>query len=84
MENVIENWKEVFKIRPLDAEENAWVITIGNHLATKKQFKSAKAAQEEVEGKSWDLIASMIFACIEAKKLEENENNKHLETDQSN
>ena len=49
MENKIENWKEVFKVRPLDAEENAWVITIGNHLATKKQFSSAKAAQEEVE-----------------------------------
>lgn len=84
MENEIENWKEVFKIRPLDAEEKAWVITIGNHLATKKRFSSAKAAQEEVEAKSWDLIASMIFACIEAKKLEENESSKHLETDQSN
>lgn len=84
MENEIENWKEVFKVRPLDAEENAWVITIGNHLATKKQFSSAKAAQKEIEARSWDLIASMIFACIEAKKSEENENSKHLETDQSN
>lgn len=84
MENEIENWKEVFKVRPLTAEENAWVITIGNHLATKKQFSSAKAAQEEVESKSWNLIASMIFACIEAKKLEENESSKHLETNQSN
>lgn len=84
MENEIENWKEIFKVRPLDAEENAWVITIGNHLATKKQFSSAKAAQEEVEAKSWDLIASMIFACIEAKKLEENESSEHLETNQSN
>ena len=84
MENEIVNWKEVFKVRPLDAEGNAWVITIGNHLATEKQFSSAKAAQEEVEAKSWNLIASMIFACIEAKKLEENESNKHLETDQSN
>lgn len=84
MENVIENWKEVFKVRPLDAEEKEWVITIGNHLATKKKFRSIKSAQEEVESKSWDLIASMIFACIEAKKLEEDENNKNLETDQSN
>lgn len=70
MENEIKNWKEVFKIRPLNTEENAWVITIGNHLATEKQFKSAKAAQEEVEGKSWNLIVSMIFACIEAKEKE--------------
>lgn len=84
MENEIENWKEVFKVRPLDAEENAWVITIGNHLATTKRFSSAKAAQEEVEAKPWDLIASLIFACIEAKKLVKNESNKHLETDQSN
>lgn len=77
MENEIESWKEVFKVRPLNAEEDAWVITIGNHLATKKQFRSAKAAQEEVEGKSWDLIASMVFACIEAKEKEKEVTNEN-------
>lgn len=82
MENEAMNWKEVFKIRPYNTEETEWVITIGNHLATGKKFKSAKAAQQEVEAKSWDLIASMVFACIEAKEKEKevtNEKSEHLE-----
>lgn len=82
MENEEMNWKEVFKVRPCNAEENEWVITIGDHLATRKKFGSAKAAQHEVEAKSWDLIASMVFACIEAKEKERevtNENSEHLE-----
>lgn len=70
MENEVMDWKEVFKVRPCNAEESEWVITIGNHLATKKKFRSAKTAQQEVEAKSWDLIASMVFACIEAKEKE--------------
>lgn len=82
MENEVMNWKEVFKVRPCNAEESEWVITIGDHLATEKKFGSAKAAQQEVEAKSWDLIASMVFACIEAKEKErevKNENSEHLE-----
>lgn len=78
MENEVMDWKEVFKIRPCDTQESAWVITIGNHLATEKKFDSAKAAQREVEAKPWNLIVSMIFACIEAKEKEKevkNENN---------
>lgn len=82
MENEVMNWKEVFKVRPCNTEESEWVITIGNHLATGKKFKTAKAAQQEVEAKSWDLIVSMIFTCIEAKEKEKeviNENSEHLE-----
>lgn len=83
MENEEMNWEEVFKIRPCNAEESEWVITIGDHLATRKKFKSAKTAQQEVKAKPWDLIASMVFACIEAKEKEKevtNENSEHLET----
>lgn len=82
MENETMNWKEVFKVRPCNAEESEWVITIGNHLATEKKFRSAKAAQQEVEAKPWDLIVSIVFACIEAKEKEKevtNENSEHLE-----
>lgn len=77
MENEVMNWKEVFKVRPCNAEENEWVITIGNHLATEKKFRSAKAAQQEVEAKSWDLIVSIIFACIEAKEKEKEVTNEN-------
>lgn len=59
---------DVFKVRPADAEEKEWMITIGNHLATKKKFATAKEAQKYIAGKPWELISSLIFACIEAKE----------------
>ena len=67
----MENWKELFKIHPCDTEEKEWCITIGNHLATTRRFKTPKEAQNAINSKDWDLIASMIFACnemIEAEK----------------
>lgn len=62
--------KDLFKVRPLDCEEKEFIITIGNHLASEKKFNSAKEAQIYVNGKNWDLIMSMIFACIEAREVE--------------
>ncbi|QXP45085.1 hypothetical protein [Microvirus mar45] len=62
--------KELFKVRPLDAENGKFIVTIGNHLATKRKFDSAKNAQKFVESKDWDLIVSLICACIEARETE--------------
>ena len=39
------NLKEAFVIRPTDTDENEFIITIGNHLATEEKFKSRKAAE---------------------------------------
>lgn len=62
--------KDLFKVRPLDCEEKEFIVTIGNHLATEEKFKTAKDAQKYINGKNWDLIMSMIFACIEAREIE--------------
>lgn len=62
--------KDLFKVRPLDCEEKEFIITIGNHLATERRFKSTKEAQKYINGKSWELIMSMTFACIEAREAE--------------
>lgn len=67
------NWEEVFAVRPTNTEENDFMITIGNRLATKKRFKTVKAAQLFINKKPWELIATLIFACHEMIKKEENE-----------
>lgn len=68
------NWKEVFVVRPTNTEENDFMITIGNRLATTRRFKTAKAAQLFINGKPWELIATLVFACYEMIKTQENEN----------
>lgn len=68
------NWENVFVVRPTNTEENDFMITIGNRLATKKRFKTAKAAQLFINKKPWELIATLVFACNEMIKMQENEN----------
>lgn len=68
------SWDEVFIVRPTNTEENDFMITIGNRLATTKRFKTAKAAQLFINKKPWELIATLVFACHEMIKIQENEN----------
>ena len=77
------NWEDVFIVRPTNTEENDFMITIGNRLATKKRFKTAKAAQLFINKKPWELIATLVFACNEMIKTQENENQSE-QADQNN
>lgn len=77
------NWNEVFIVRPTNTEENDFMITIGNRLATTKRFKTAKAAQLFINKKPWELIATLVFACHEMIKTQENENQPE-QVDQNN
>ena len=47
--------KEAFKVRQLPESEE-YIITIGNHLATEEKFKSAKAAQMQINKTNWDSV----------------------------
>lgn len=67
--------KEIFKIRKKDAETNEVIITIGNHLATERAFKSKEEAQKVIDGTDWDLVAALIYACKEADQWEEKQKN---------
>lgn len=67
-------WEELFVVRPTNTEENDYMITIGNRLATNKRFKTVKAAQLFINKKPWELIATLVFACYEMIKQQENEN----------
>lgn len=68
--------KEAFKIRKKNAESNDVIITIGNHLATEKVYKSEKEAQKVIDATDWNLVAALIYACKEADRWEE-ETKKH-------
>lgn len=76
------NWDEVFVVRPTNTEENDFMITIGNRLATTKRFKTARNAQLFINKKPWELIATLVFACNEMIKIQENENQSE-KTDQN-
>ena len=64
------NLKEVFIIRPTDTDENEFMITIGNHLATEERFKSRKAAEMRINKTDWNLVAAMVYAIKEADEYE--------------
>lgn len=63
--------KEAFKIRQLPESEE-YIITIGNHLATEEKFKSAKAAQTQINKTNWDLVSALVYALKEADEWAEN------------
>lgn len=80
------DYRSIFVVRPLDAEEKEYVITIGNHLATEKRFKTKMDARRCIDEKNWDLIASLIFAChemIETEKAEQAKQEENKEAENS-
>ena len=64
------NLKEAFIIRPTDTDENEFMITIGNHLATEEKFKSRKAAETRINKTDWNLVAALVYALKEADEFE--------------
>lgn len=64
------NLKEAFIVRPTDTNENEFIITIGNHLATEEKFKSRKAAEMRINKTDWNLVAAMVYALKEADEFE--------------
>lgn len=70
------NLKEAFIIRPTDTDENEFMITIGNHLATEERFKSRKAAEMRINKTDWNLVAAMVYALKEAEEFEKSIKNQ--------
>lgn len=59
---------DIFKIRALNEEQNDFVITIGNHLASEKHFKTIEEANKYIKYKNWDMIFALIAEMIEISK----------------
>lgn len=61
----------IFIVRPINEEENDYIITIGKHLATEKHFKTRKEAEEYKSNPQWDMILALIAEMLEIKETKE-------------
>lgn len=73
MENETFNFNDAFVIRALNEENDDFIITLGNHLATPEHFKSYDEAENSIEAVDWNLVASLAMTLIEGMKKMENE-----------
>ena len=75
---MIQNFNEVFKVRKIKRnEEEFYMITIGDKLASWEEFETEKKAQMKINKTDWNLVASMF---IILKQAEEKKNNIEEET----
>lgn len=72
MEQELFDFNDQFVIRALNEENNDFIITLGNHLATPKHFKSYEEAENSIEAVDWNLVASLAMSLIEGMKKFEN------------
>lgn len=74
------NFNEVFKVRAVKKnEEDIYVITIGDRLASTEEFQTAKQAQMKINKTDWNLVASLFAAILEGEKKQQKENFKQTE-----
>jgi hypothetical protein len=66
------NFKDAFIVRATSEENNDFIITLGNKMATPYHFSSQKEAERAIMKKDWNLIASLIIS------IAENAVEKHL------
>ena len=76
MENEVFNFNYAFTIRALNEENNDFIITLGNHLATPEHFKSYDEAEKSIAAIDWNLVASLAMSLIEGMKKFENSKKK--------
>lgn len=75
------NVDELFKIRPINEEQNDFIITIGQHLATDQHFKTREEAEKYRDTPQWDMILAMVAEMFtihdDVKHKEDMENTKN-------
>lgn len=54
------NAKELFQIRPTNEEQNDFIITIGQHLATEQHFPTREEAETYRDTPQWDMVLAMV------------------------
>lgn len=73
MEKVEMEEVEFFKVRPLGTEEEGFIITAGNMMASKKTFETQEKAEEYIKSKPYDLIFTLAVAAAKAVITENKE-----------
>lgn len=59
------DFKDAFIVRAMNEENNDFIITLGNRIATPYHFSSQKEAEQAIMKKDWNLIASLIISVAE-------------------
>lgn len=70
------NVKELFQIRPTNEEQNDYIITVGQHLATEKHFKTHEEAEQYRDTPKWDMVLAVVAEMFEIHTVNEHKNNK--------
>lgn len=69
------NAKELFQIRPTNEEQNDFIITVGQHLATEQHFQTREEAEKYRDTPQWDAVLAMV-----GEMFIIHEENKHKRT----
>lgn len=70
------DFEEVFVIRATNPENNDFIITIGNRIATPKHYESEEEAREAIKNREWNLIATLAIELAEQAVKNSMSNNK--------
>lgn len=70
------NVKELFQIRPTNEEQNDYLITVGQHLATEKHFKTREEAEQYRDTPQWDMVLAVVAEMFEIHTENEHKINK--------
>ena len=68
--------KELFQIRPTNEEQNDFIITVGQHLATEQHFATREEAEEYRDTPKWDMILAMVAEMQTIQKEVEHKKDK--------
>lgn len=67
---------ELFKIRPTNEEQNDFIITVGQHLATEQHFATQEEAEEYRDTPQWDMVLAMVAEMFEIHTVNEHKIDK--------
>jgi hypothetical protein len=59
------NVNELFKIRPTNEEQNDFIITVGEHLATEIHLNTREEAEKYRDTPQWDMVLAMVAEMLE-------------------
>lgn len=70
------DFEDVFVVRATNPENNDFIITVGNRMATPKHYESQEEAQKAIKNRDWNLVATLAIELAEQAVKNHMSNNK--------
>lgn len=70
------DFEDIFVVRATNPENNDFIITIGNRLATPKHYESKEEAEKAIKNRDWNLVATLAIEIAEQAVKKHMSNNK--------